>query len=755
MAMRQIAADKAGAEAPNEAAAAAAADTQRGSKAAAAHVAASRGLPLWRQVFLRRARIKHLLQHEWFADVCTAHAAALEENRRLLANHASILAVRSAAAAQEGVAAAAAAAAGTGSPSTDQRVMVESAQDAAALKQQVRTIQAAAAAAQRQHEKHRRHLETELLVLQQQVQQQQQALADKDRELLQHQRLLREKEEEVSEKEAQAAATRRTCLLLVQQQQQQQLAVQRAQQEVAAKALETEGYLRELLRYKQAEAASLELLQQQMHSAQPGSCDSSNATSTPAAAPIRDVGAEAATACIRQQNQGTAEAVRAVVAAHAAAAPAPAAARAAAAAAPETNVIPGESSSSSNEGRIGTVGKSRPPTRLVQSTRMHNGAALCCSCRAATSAGDAAAAELLISGGADGTLAVRSTAAGRTPFSFVPSPLQAACTAVDLLLQQQPCAQGQPQEQRQQEALALVGCVDAALYVTQLPRGKVVETLKGHVGSVIACGFIQQQRSTGAATAATSTAPAAAWSVANDRSVRLWDVHRSACTRTAVFLSRPTAAAGAERGLLLVGHRNGTLGVFSPFNPSSGRSKGSSSTWVPDIVSPAMHNAEAIVGVAISNDGHSVCTLGEDKTLQLLDLRMLLQHRPEQQAVLTHPLLRRNTVVASPCFSPCGRMLAAATGSHLLLWDLQKRTGERIPQARDAADDMLRSRSTGLDRVGENLSALRLQQLQQEEDEVLLSVLHCAAGEICCLAWGTSSSRLFAGCRDGTVVAWE
>ena len=754
MATRHIAA-RAGA-----AAASAEFDAPREPKAAGADAAAGE-LPLWRQIFLRRARIKHLLQHEWFADVCTAHAAALEENRRLLANHASILAVRSAAAAQEGVTAAAAAAAGTGSPSTDQRLLVQSAQDAAALKQQVRAIQAAAAAAQRQYEKHRRHLETELLLLQQQIQQQQQVLAEKDRELLQQQRQLREKEEEVSEKEAQAAATRRTCLLLVQQQQQQQQAVQKAQQEVAAKALETEGYLRELLRYKQAEAASLELLQQQMRSASPANADHAVATYTPACASARGIAVEGAPACARQQIQPAAEAVRAAVVAHAAAAPASAAARAAAAATSETNAggkacSKGSSSNRSNSGASrGAAGESRPPLRLVHSDRLHAGAALCCCCSPTAAAGNASATELFISGGADGTLAVRAAASSRNVYTFIPSPLWAACTAVDLLLRQQPYAQVQQEVQQQQEAVVLVGCIDAALYVAQLPRGKVVETLKGHGGSIVACGFIQPQGDTAAATAAASTSPAAAaWSVGNDRSVRLWDLHRSACSRAAVLFSRPTAAAAAERGLLLVGHRNGTLGVFSPSSPCSGNSKSSSSSsWSPDIVSSAMHNSEAIVGVAISPDRYTVCTLGEDKTLQLLDLRMLLQHRQEQQAVLTHPLLRRNTVVASPCFSPCGRMLAAATGSHLLLWDLQKAAG--VHTAAGATSDILGSRNTGQDGVGEDLSAVRLQQLQQMNDDRLLSVLHCADAEICCLSWSSGSRRLFAGCRDGGVFVWE
>ncbi|CDJ40544.1 WD-repeat protein, putative [Eimeria tenella] len=270
--------------------------------------------PVWRQVFLRRARIKHLLQHEWFAAVCTAHAAALEENRRLLANHASVLAVRAAAAAHGG----AVSTARTGSLPTDQRLLLQATQDTVALRQQVRTIQAAAAATQRQYEKHQRHIEAELLLLQQKVQQQQQLLAEKDRDLLQQQRLLREKEEEVAEKEAQTAAARRTCLLLVQQQQQQQQAVQQAQQEAASKALEIEGYLRELLRYKQAEAASLELLQQKIHAVPPADTDSVAAFAPTVADPLGNPGT--ATACTRQQQLLYAEASRAAAPSRAASA---------------------------------------------------------------------------------------------------------------------------------------------------------------------------------------------------------------------------------------------------------------------------------------------------------------------------------------------------------------------------------------------------------------------------------------------------
>ncbi|CDJ58338.1 WD-repeat protein, putative [Eimeria maxima] len=761
MAMSHFAVDIADTAALATAAASAASDEPRQFKTSAGAAAAG-GFPLWRQVFLRRARIKHLLQHEWFADVCTAHATALEENRRLIASHASILAVRSAAAAQEGVSGAA----GTSSLLTEQRLLVQSGQDAAVLKQQVRTVQAAAAAAQRQYEKHRRHLETQLLLLQQQVQQQQQVLAEKDRELLHQQRLLREKEEEVSEKEAQAAATRRTCLLLVQQQQQQQQAVQKAQQEVAAKALETEGYLRELLRYKQAEAASLELLQQQIQAAPQASADRPIATSVSTIEPTRDTAAAAVCSCTGQQHQEAIAAVKASVSgsvsAFTGATPTSAAARAAEAAIPETRAADAEpSNSNSNSNRRnstasrGPLGRCRPPLRLVQSARMHTGAALCCCCRTTAAAGDARAAELFVSGGADGTLAVRAAASGRSLYSFVPSPLRAACTAVDLLLRHQPNVPAPLQEQQQQEAVALVGCMDATLYVAQLPRGKVVETLKAHAGSILACGFMQPQGDT-TTMAAASTAPAsAAWSVANDRSVRLWDLHRSACSRTAVLLSRPTAAAAAESGLLLVGHRNGTLGVFSPSSPCSGKSKGSNGFWVPDIVSHTMHNSEAIVGLAISNDRHTVCTLGEDKTVQLWDLRMLLQHRREQQVVLAHPLLRRNTVVASPCFSPCGRMLAAATGNYLLVWNMQHSAGVQTRQLVESAEDLAKGRSTAVDGDVENLLALRMQQPQQKDDEGHPQVLHCADAEICCLSWSSSSSRLFAGCRDGTVLVWE
>ncbi|XP_026191689.1 autophagy-related protein 16 [Cyclospora cayetanensis] len=690
-------------------------------------------LPLWREVFLRRARIKHLLQHDWFAAVCAAHAAAVEENRRLLANHASTLAVRSAAAAQEGLAAAATSAAAGGPCAAQTEHHLQNTPDSAVLKQQIRAIKAAAAATQRQYEQRQQQLETELLVLMQQVQQQQQLLAEKDSELLQQQRQLREKEEEIAENEAQAAATRRTCLLLVQQQQQQQQAVQKAQQEVAAKALETEGYLRELLRYKQAEAASLELLQDQMRTSA-SSADAHLGPSTGLTSG-RDTPAAASLLRSRQEPSADSESAHAVAAARAAAGGTPTAA----AALPSSSPPPNESTSIDRN----CEGSCRPPLRLLRTIHMQNGSVLCCCSRPIeATAGRATAGELFVSGGADGTLAVLGGVRPGGLYSVQPSPLRAACTAVDVLLLRQ-----KETAARSQEALALIGCIDAALYVTQLPRGKVLQTLKGHSGgAIVACGFLQPKGDAASATAE------AAWSVANDRSLRLWDIHRSASSRCTTLQSRPTAAAAAADGaMLLIGHRNSTLSLFTPSSrSSSGSSRSNSRIWSADMVSPPLHSGEGVVGVAISPNGHTVCTLGEDKVLQLLDLRMMLQQRHQEQT-LTHPLLRCNTVAAAPCFSPCGSLLAVATGSHLLIWDLKQKAASCNAVK---ASHALSSNSSGADMVSDSLAALQVQQLYGDGP---ISVLHGGSAEISCLAWSNcgNSSRLFAGCRDGTVCVWE
>ncbi|OEH80370.1 putative WD-repeat protein [Cyclospora cayetanensis] len=397
----------------------------------------------------------------------------------------------------------------------------------------------------------------------------------------------------------------------------------------------------------------------------------------------RDTPAAASLLRSRQEPSADSESAHAVAAARAAAGGTPTAA----AALPSSSPPPNESTSIDRN----CEGSCRPPLRLLRTIHMQNGSVLCCCSRPIeATAGRATAGELFVSGGADGTLAVLGGVRPGGLYSVQPSPLRAACTAVDVLLLRQ-----KETAARSQEALALIGCIDAALYVTQLPRGKVLQTLKGHSGgAIVACGFLQPKGDAASATAE------AAWSVANDRSLRLWDIHRSASSRY--------------------------------------------------MVSPPLHSGEGVVGVAISPNGHTVCTLGEDKVLQLLDLRMMLQQRHQEQT-LTHPLLRCNTVAAAPCFSPCGSLLAVATGSHLLIWDLKQKAASCNAVK---ASHALSSNSSGADMVSDSLAALQVQQLYGDGP---ISVLHGGSAEISCLAWSNcgNSSRLFAGCRDGTVCVWE
>ncbi|CBZ54032.1 putative WD-repeat protein [Neospora caninum Liverpool] len=75
-------------------------------------------------------------------------------------------------------------------------------------------------------------------------------------------RLVGEREEELVDRETELAEAKKACAFLQNERRQLQQTLQVAQQEVMEKALENERYLRELLKYKEAEATRLNEMQQ-------------------------------------------------------------------------------------------------------------------------------------------------------------------------------------------------------------------------------------------------------------------------------------------------------------------------------------------------------------------------------------------------------------------------------------------------------------------------------------------------------------
>ncbi|PFH34427.1 WD domain, G-beta repeat-containing protein [Besnoitia besnoiti] len=232
-------------------------------------------LPVWQYVFLRRAAVRDRVQSRWFRDVLASYSSVAEENVHLLVANASALSPFASGAGLQvppfgprpfdgGPPASSSRTSPRvkGSDAPSPGALEAGAQEEAAggvdmgrvigaleirLAETLRRMDAAegsAAALTAKLEQTRNQLEEKVL----------------ESDVLR--RLVGEREEELGDREAELGEARKACAFLQNERSQLQAALQMAQQEVMEKALENERYLRELLRYKEAEATRLNEMQQ-------------------------------------------------------------------------------------------------------------------------------------------------------------------------------------------------------------------------------------------------------------------------------------------------------------------------------------------------------------------------------------------------------------------------------------------------------------------------------------------------------------
>ncbi|EPR64980.1 WD domain, G-beta repeat-containing protein [Toxoplasma gondii GT1] len=259
-------------------------------------------IPVWQYVFLRRAAVRDRIQSRWFQDLLLSYSLVMEENVHLLAENASALtsfAANFPAAAGERTAHGSFSrhrhdgleaefsglvhgqvsdnfASGSRSAGETQKPGIcEPSVEAAVGKSgkpctetksgDVDSTRAVIGALRAQLGETSRRLvaaEESIVSVNEKLEQTRKMLEEKTIEGDVLRRLVGEREEELGDRETELAEAKKACAFLQNERNQLQQALQTAQQEVMEKALENERYLRELLRYKEAEATRLNEMQQ-------------------------------------------------------------------------------------------------------------------------------------------------------------------------------------------------------------------------------------------------------------------------------------------------------------------------------------------------------------------------------------------------------------------------------------------------------------------------------------------------------------
>jgi WD40 repeat protein len=208
--------------------------------------------------------------------------------------------------------------------------------------------------------------------------------------------------------------------------------------------------------------------------------------------------------------------------------------------------------------------------------------------------------------------------------------------------------------------IGIMGSSESQLAVFDCMSKKILKDLKGHGGKIKGCGFLGNRTK--------------AFSVATDRTIKIWDLNRGGPIRSVPVVSQLVHGVSSQDGSLIVtGHLNGKISIWTQ----------------SDKVCEVSAHSESCVGLALSSDARYIASLGKDGSLALIDMNMA-----NAGPLYTLRGFSLPTVDTNPVFSPDTRMVAACTNGSVCIWDCI--TGKPLTQLETDAFGLcwLYSRST-------------------------------------------------------------
>lgn len=668
--------------------------------------------PRWKRVFLQRAAARRLLQHEWLQGSYAAHWEALEENRRLLASQASFFPLYG-------------------------RPRVET-----SLARNPQKREALAQAPGRQ-----------LVEESQNLTQLHNALAQLERRCAEQERLLlfREKElarlrELLAEREAEASAAKGACVLLMQKQEEQQLLLQKVHQEGAEKARETEVYLRELLQYKEAEAAALEALNSGFDRRTSPLRRRLSAVSAAAAARLTERPS--------QQQRGPAVLKSAEF---------------------EEESLASQGQSEDEGSLVEAAAaaslqraESSQTFELLRRVRGHNGRVKC-SCVESVRDGVLAdpafrqSGGLIATAGEDGAVnvfALKKEASRLFAFDF--TPCCADCVALDLWVHS-----GEPR--------LLWGGSDGGLLVFDLPSQKCALRLRHPGKSLVGCGFIERFSAPRPSSSPKPEFSFGLWAVGREGTLCVWtkkDNSEATLVASVQRASEATVAiASADRAKVFVGFADGSLCAFV-FDWHALTQEGQGVQMRKVFDGGRLHREGGVVGLAASPDGSWLLSVGKNGRGLLLSLKERGPFLGAEAAaagggtgwsvIAKLKLQNLDGALAAAKFSSDGIRLGVALGRRLLVYELpslceaegrrrqQTLAGRRLLEgpSNPRGEEGGRLREEGGRLRGEERPCPRSGRSELQPSRVLDLPF-----SVCTLDWQTPF--LVGGCTDGSVAVLE
>jgi hypothetical protein len=183
--------------------------------------------------------------------------------------------------------------------------------------------------------------------------------------------------------------------------------------------------------------------------------------------------------------------------------------------------------------------------------------------------------------------------------------------------------------------LILIGSSESQLSLVDF-NGRLLKDLKGHGGKVKSCGFLGSKGK--------------AFSVATDRTIKLWDLTRACPIRSVPVTSQLIGAAATLDGTMIVTcHLNGKISVWSPH----------------DKICEVEAHTDTCLGVSLSPDGRYITSVAKDNTVAVIDLHMA-QTGPIHK-LKGFSVLSTDTV---PACSLDSRIVSVAGAKGIYSWDL-------------------------------------------------------------------------------------